>query len=301
MKFLLLSLVFLFAGCAAAKRVGIDLLYREVQFPESQVIRDLPYVPNSTSPRQALDLFRAPGTNWPVLIFVHGGGWNAGNKGSRVGGADVYGNIGRFFASRGIGVAVINYRLLPEVSWREQAADVASAVAWVHDHLGAYGGDKNRVFIGGHSAGAHLASMVALNPKFLVEHGLSPSNLSGVISVSGAALDLADARTYELGEKLPYYEQRFAEVRGSGDWKESASPVVYASDEAPPFLILYAEGEKKSMHRQSQRLQEALRDHGVRNRIVAVPGQSHTRIVLTLSRPDRTAGPAILEFIRGPK
>jgi acetyl esterase/lipase len=240
-----------------------------------------------------LDLFLPDGKNWPVLVFVHGGGWDTGDKQLRVGGADVYGNIGRFYAALGIGVAVINYRLQPNAKWREQVSDVKTAVAWVQSNIARYGGKPDRTFLMGHSAGAHLASYVALTIK--PEDG--PPAIRGVIAVSGAALDISDLKTYQFGEKLSYYEKRFQEEDTTGQWKVLASPVCYVSPQAPPFLILYAGGEKKGLQRQSQVLKDALGKAGVESSVVVVPGESHSRMVLVLSHPGKTAAPAILAFI----
>jgi len=116
--------------------------------------------------------------------------------------------------------------------------------------------------------------------------------------VSAAGLDLGDMKTYELGHKLCDYETRFRCGDPTENWKGEASPITYVAPGAPPFLILYAEGERKSLQRQSQLLHEALGRHGVRSDLVVVPGQNHCRIVLTLSRADKTSAPAILHFIK---
>ena len=292
----LVGLVFAVSGCTSVvQRVGISVLYKRADWPEARVRRDIPYCEGSNLAKQRLDLFLPKGHDWPVFIFVHGGGWTTGDKALRVGGADVYGNIGRYLAARGIGVAVISYRLLPGTGLAGQVDDVAQAAAWVHNHIAGYGGDPRQMFIGGHSAGAQLADRIALDPRPLQSHGLSPHDLSGVISVSGAGLDLTDETTYQLGASRQYYEQRFG--TNTQAWRES-SPVTYVQPGAPPFLILYAGGETKALQRQSRRLQEVLSAHGVKNQLVVVPGQSHTRIVLALSRPDKTAGPAMLNFLR---
>jgi acetyl esterase/lipase len=279
------------------EHVSIALLYKRAPLPGAQVKFDVPYVDHSLLAKQRLDLFLPKGTNWPVFIFVHGGNWDGSDKGLRVGGADVYGNIGRFYAARGIGVAVINYRLQPTVSWREQVEDVAAATVWIHAHIAEYGGSPNRIFLGGHSAGAQLACHVALDPGPLAVYGLSPSIVDGVISVSGAGLDLVDQKTYELGAKRAYYADRFGNKGPREIWQQEASPVTYVTSNAPPFLILYAAGESKALQRQSQRLSEVLEREQVPYRLVVVPGQSHARMVLTLSRPDRTSADAILDFI----
>jgi arylformamidase len=289
---LLIAFAFFFSGCAVVKRAGIGLFYQRANLPESQVVSNVTYsAAASKNPlKHTLNLFLPPtGTNWPVLIFVHGGGWDAGDKDLVYGGADVYENIGRFFASRGLATAVINYRLQPEVNWREQVSDVAAALTWVQRHISSYGGNPANMFLMGHSAGGQLISHVALN---------SSSKVCGVISVSGAGLDLMDRETYALGQNLAFYEQHFRPGSLTENWQREASPITYVHPGAPPFLILNAQGEEKSLQRQSHRLAEALSKERIENHLVQVPGQSHSRMVLTLSRPDKTSAPAILNFIR---
>jgi arylformamidase len=286
-----------FPACAVIERMGIPFLYKEAKLPPNQIVHDIPYRQGSSLAAHKLDLFLPDGRDWPVLIFVHGGGWTSGDKGLTVGGADVYGNIGRFYASRGIGTAVINYRLLPEVRWRDQIEDVADAVAWISSHIAEYGGDGRRLFLSGHSAGAQLAARVALDPDPLQARGLSRQLICGVVSVSGAGLDLSDRRTYELGEDIAYYEKRFRDGDTGNAWQQAASPVSFARHPAPPFLILYAGGEGAGVQRQAHLLQHALLSAGVVSALAIVPGESHERIVLTLSRSDKVAGPAILDFV----
>src|SRR5262245_33646251 len=126
--------------------------------------RDLAYR-DGRDPKQTLDLYAPEGKGWPVMVFVHGGGWNSGDKDLKVEGTAIYADVGRFFASQGVGTAVVNYRLLPRVSWRDQITDVAGAVAWLHRHAADYGGDPSQFFLAGHSAGAQLAARVALDPE----------------------------------------------------------------------------------------------------------------------------------------
>ena len=123
--------------------------------------------------------------------------------------------------------------------------------------------------------------------------------IRGVISVSGAGLDLTDAKTYALGEDVHYYEKRFKGADPSDAWQAAASPATYATRSAPPFLLLYAGGEHKGLQRQAVRMQEVLEANGVEARIVVVPGESHSRMVLVLSRGDKVAGKVIVAFVRG--
>jgi acetyl esterase/lipase len=117
------------------------------------------------------------------------------------------------------------------------------------------------------------------------------------VAVSGAGLDLADVRTYQLGQRLRHYERVFRCGDPTEEWKRQASPITFVAPGAPPFLILYAGGEPVSLQRQSELLHAALRQRRVPSRLVVVPGEDHSRIVLTLSRADKTSGPAILQFI----
>jgi len=294
-----LALPLTLAGCTQiAYGIAIPFLYSEVELAEAQVVRDVAYRddPAADPRKHRLDLFLptgtqgSNGTGWPLLVFVHGGGWTSGDKSLRVGGADVYGNIGRFFAARGVGAAVISYRLQPEVAWRDQVDDVERAVAWLRENIAAWGGDGHAIFLSGHSAGAQLATWVALAP--------AAPPVCGLIAVSGAGFDLADEQTYALGQSRGYYEARFGRGSPGGAWTEYASAVRLARPDVPPALILYGEDEPRSLQRQAHVLDDALRAQGAESRVVVVPGQTHTSIVLTLSRADRTATPAMLEFIR---
>jgi acetyl esterase/lipase len=122
-----------------------------------------------------------------------------------------------------------------------------------------------------------------------------PEAVCGVIAVSGAAYDISDEQTYKLGGDKAYLRERFGEEEA---WEQAASVVTFVSAAAPPFLILYAGGERPFMQRQSQVLDAALQEAGASSEVVVVPGESHERIVRTLSRDDKTAGPAMLDFIR---
>ncbi|MDX1545777.1 MAG: alpha/beta hydrolase [Rhodothermales bacterium] len=296
---LLLAAALAGSGCFAVNRIGVAVLYDKARLPEAQIREDVAYYdgPGADAEKHRLDLFvPAPdAAGWPTVIFIHGGGWTSGDKDLKAGGADVYRNIGRFFAARGIGAAVINYRLLPGVDWTAQIEDVARAVAWVHGQVGGLGGDPDALFLMGHSAGAQLAARVALDPAPLTDLGLRPAAVCGVIAVSGAAYDAADPETYALGGSYRYLDERFGGTEG---WEDAISPVRFIDAGAPPFLVLYAGGESKALQHQSRLLDAALREAGAASRLVEVPGESHARIVLTLSRDDKTAGPAMLDFIR---
>ena len=304
----LLALAAALGGCGLARSVAVDLVYDEVALPEENVRRDLAYLSDS-DPKHRLNLFLPLADSvrqrpWPVVAFVHGGGWTEGDKDFTFGGEDIYNNIGRFLAQRGVGAATVSYRLMPGATWREQVRDVGAAVRYLHETVGESGGDPDGIVLMGHSAGAYLAAFAALAPDVA---GLAPGVVCGAVPVSGAALDLADRETYRLRDNFDYYSARFSPGRvplaeppaEPAPWQTEASPVTYVTPDDPPFLVVYAGGETDALQRQSRLLDAALHEAGVRSRVVVVPGRSHERIVPTLSRDDQTAGPAVLDFVRG--
>ncbi len=272
--------------------MGIALFYRAAPLVEARIVRDIPYRagPGTDPVKHRLDLFLpdpSGETGWPCLVFVHGGSWNSGDRALVVGGADVYGNIGRFYAGRGVGVAVISYRLMPYAGWREQVEDVLAAHDWVRSHIAERGGDPGRVFLGGHSAGAHLATWAALEAR-------NPP--AGLVAVSGAGYDLADETTYRLGADPAFYERLFRGGDPTDAWRRRNSPVSHLGPDDPRVLVLYARGEAEKYRRQSQVFAEALAAAGTPHEGVVVPGENHLLMIPALSRPGPTSD-AVIEFL----
>ena len=132
--------------------------------------------------RHRLDLFLPKGKkDYPVVVLIHGGAWVLGDNRS----CGLYSAIGEFFASQGIGAVLPNYRLSPGVKHPEHIKDVARAFAWTHKHIGEYGGSADKLFVAGHSAGGHLAALLATDQRCLKAEGLATGTIKGVIAVSG--------------------------------------------------------------------------------------------------------------------
>jgi acetyl esterase/lipase len=291
---------FALGACNPLYWVGIQFLYDEVPLPAAQIVRDIPYDPSvPDDAKRQLDLFTPADKDWPIVVFIHGGGWDTGDRRLKIGGADIYGNIGRMLASHGFGAAVISYRLLDSrIDWQMQVRDVARAVGWVQQNATKRGGRAKSVFLMGHSAGAQLAMRLAADPTWLAEAGGDSSELCGVVGVSGAAYDLDDPETLALETEPQYYPRRFARGTGNKTWKRDASPIHWLDSDDPPFLLLYAEGDYKSLIRQSHLADQRLRKLGIGAGLVRVPGTNHNRIVLRLSQPSGLAGESILKFLR---
>src|SRR3984893_5190862 len=129
--------------------------------------------------RQMLDVYApAEGKNLPVVVWIHGGGWQAGDK------SDVQ-KKPQAFADKGFVFVSINYRLLPDVTIKQMAADVAKAIRWTHDHAKDYGGDPDTMIVTGHSAGAQLAALVCTDDSYLKAEKLPLSLVKGCVPVDG--------------------------------------------------------------------------------------------------------------------
>src|SRR3954469_20427644 len=165
------GLVELAAACSPA---ALDLIVPRSGY---HVQRDLAY---GADPRQKLDLYvpdRLTGPA-PVLLFFYGGSWQSGSKA-------LYRALGQAFFSKGIITAVADYRLYPQVRYPGFVEDGAGAFAWLHQHAAAFGGDRDRLFLTGHSAGAYIAVMLAAEPHYLKAAGADAAWVRGVIGIAG--------------------------------------------------------------------------------------------------------------------
>lgn len=286
------------SSCALVRTAAFN--YHTTKLPAAQVVSNIKYSSASqTDPdKNRLDLFLPSGKNWPTLVFVHGGEWISGDRAFKVMGADIYSNIGRYFASQGIGVAVISYRLLPENNWKSQIMDVARALHWVHLHIKEYHGNPKNIFLSGHSSGAQLAVRVALDPTSLQSLQMTPQIICGVISISGAGFNLSDEETYQAAKKENLFEKLFHTDDISPQLRRQFSPQRFANASAPPFLILYADKEEKALKDGSVALHERLVKAGVNSQLVKVPQKNHGTIVLSLSQPEQISTTSMLVFMK---
>ena len=202
-----------FPVLASAGTVKTDIAYGEHPLQTFDV-----YLPDSPA-------------NAPVMIYIHGGGWAKGDK-------KAVGLKPEFFNGKGWIFVSLNYRLLPEGKHPENVNDVALAIAKIHDEVAGHGGDPGKLFVMGHSAGAHLASLVATNPKPLAKAGKSVSLIKGVISLDTNGYDLPALVATGM---RPFYENVFGSDPGV---LKDASPQLHigAGKGIPPFLICYSRG-----------------------------------------------------------
>ncbi len=267
------------------------------------ITSDVPYATiEGVDPKLlSLDVY-APETNklslkaskHPVVVMIHGGGWSLGDKGNGAAAA----TKSRFFVDHGYVFVSINYRLSPAVTHPAHVDDCAAAIAWTHDHIAEYGGDPDAIFVMGHSAGAHLAALVAVDETRLKSHRLPLTTIKGVILLDSAAYDLA--RTMPSLPASGSIHEMYFEAFGADEkaWKDASPSAHVAKDKGiPPFLVFYT-GRALAKER-SDEFVAALVTAGVSATDSLAKGQDHAAI----NREFGTEGDAVtarsLEFLEG--
>lgn len=246
---------------------------------EVEAAADIEYTSGAAedAEKHRLDIYRPRGAERrPVLFFLHGGAWVRGDR-------KQYPFLGNYFAKAGYVVVIPSYRLAPKHPHPAQIEDAAAAFAWTVRHIAAHGGDPARIVIAGHSAGGHLAALLAANGRWLRAHGVDASAIRAVISLSGVPDVTGEAGARVFGND--------AEAR------RDASPLFHVRAGLPPFLVAYCQWDYLTLPQQARRLHEALATAGVRSRLEYIEGENHISEMTNLARPGSRAAAAILEFL----
>lgn len=231
--------------------------------------------------RHVLDIYRpADISDAPVLIFIHGGAWSTGSK-------DFFSYIGRVFAERGYVTVIPNYRLSPAVQHPAHIRDVARAYAWTAANIADYGGDPSRIVLSGHSAGGHLAALLALNERYLTEQDLDGSAIQGVIGISGI---------YDV-TSLPPFLVANAVFTSDPEAQRDASPIFHVDKLEPPFLLLYAQFDYPTLGTQAERLHDRLIGRNVESRIREIRNRVHETIVFRIADEGDPTTAEMLDFL----
>lgn len=237
---------------------------------EEKVLRDVAYGEHEL---QRLDLYRPKGDSpMPVMVYVHGGGWRTGDK-ARVG------EKARFFNERGWIFISINYRLVPDVVFPDNVLDVAKAITWISRNIAQQAGNPEQIFIMGHSAGAHLVSLVATNENYIEAAGSTMGTIKGVISLDTQGYDVAR----QVAEaRSGIYEQAFG---ADPVLHRAASPQLHveAGKDIPSFLICFSAGGQ-AQRTNPQRRESAnefarvLRKAGIDAMVIDASDRTHAEI-----------------------
>ena len=228
------------------------------------VIADLAY---GAAPRQMLDLYRpkAAAQPLPVVLFFYGGSWKRGRR------AD-YAFVGRSLARQGFLCAVADYRVYPDVTFPGFIEDGAGAIAWLADNAQSYGGKAKRINLMGHSAGAHIAAMLALDARYLDATNKGRDVLGRWVGLAGPyAFYPSEVRSVrDIFAHLP---------------EDRARPITFAGPGAPPALLLHGEADTTVLPSNSVRLTNALNAKQVPASVRLYDGVGHAPLVLSLSEP----------------
>jgi len=231
----------------------------------------------------ALDIYQpqdaAPGA--PVVLFFYGGAWQYGER-------DQYRFVGSRLAENGVVAVVADYRTWPDIGFPGFVEDGARAVRWTRDHAAEYGGDPERLFLAGHSAGAQIAALLGTDARRLEAVGLEPADLAGVIGLSGPY-------DFTINGK---YEAIFGP---RAQWPE-AMAVRFVDGDEPPFLLIHGDADHTVDVGNSRKLDFALRRKGVASTLVVLPGGNHFLPAAAFYDPERSPEvlQAVLRFIATP-
>ena len=260
------------------------------------VKKDIPY---GDQERQVLDIL-APkdAKNLPVVFWIHGGGWQTGDK-------SLVQEKPKMFVDRGFVFVSTNYRLLPKVEMETIFRDVAKSIGWVHKHIAEHGGDPNRLFVMGHSAGAQLAALMCIDDRYLKSEGVPFSALKGCVPVDGdtydvpAIIETAETRLRVHGEPPPKWGHRLKFGNDPEKHKDySAVTHVAKGKGIPPFLILYV-ADHPDTSAQARRLARVLKEAEVPATLYGGKETNHSRLNDNLGTTDDPATKALDAFLNG--
>jgi acetyl esterase/lipase len=257
--------------------------------------RDIPY---GDQERQVLDIYAPEGAkNLPVVFWIHGGGWQVGDK------SEVK-EKPKAFVERGFVFVSTNYRLLPKVEMLTLFQDVAKSLGWVYKNIAQHGGDPNRILVGGHSAGAQLAALMCIDERYLKAEGVPFSALLGCVPVDGdtydvpAIIEVAETRARAHGEPLPSKNGHRQKFGNDPEKHKDYSAVTHVAKGKgiPAFLILYV-ADHPDTSAQARRLARVLKESEVPATAFGARETNHNKLNDNLGVAGDPATKALDEFL----
>lgn len=249
------------------------------------VLRNIPYVDSPTDPGIAktcrLDLFLPAlkeGDSCPIVIWCHGGGLTGGDKSD----ADAFGMC---LLRSGIAMASVNYRLSPSVKYPAYVEDVATAISWTQKNI-VEPRLHGKIFIGGHSAGAYMSGLLAMDERYLRAKGVDPQTLGGAILLSGQVMTHFTVRA-ERGQD----QNRII--------SDEASPAYYTRKETMPLLLLIGDQDWPTRLEENYYFAAALKTSGnMKYEIHTIKDRTHSSIYERLIEKNDIGFQAMISFIR---
>lgn len=267
---------------------------RGIEIPAgSRLLADRRYAadPGVTSDHQSLDLWRPEGGGpFPVVLVLHGGGWVIGDKAE----PSTISNKVPFFNARGFALASANYRLSPGIKHPEHVRDVARAIAWIREHANEHDLDADRIVVIGHSSGAHLAALVATDPRWLGELGGGLDWIAGTILLDGTGYDLPKLMAEPTLDPRVREMVRAAFGNDELGWADG-SPALQAGEDPAPVLLLHA-AERALSTDQAEHFARSIRERGGVAYVTAVD-HTHGSIDRDLGLPDAAVTEPVRRFV----
>lgn len=287
MKTLLLSFLALGLCCFAATPVHAQ-----------ELKSNIPYVEKNAHERHVLDIYApARAEKLPVVFWIHGGGWEHGDKTSVQ-------TKPQWFVQQGFIMVATNYRLLPGVDMKTLTQDVAKALGWTHQHIAEHGGDPTRILVAGHSAGAQLAALLCTDDRWLKAEGVPFTHLIGCVPVDGdtydvpAIIETAETRRRAHGQPQPAYGHREKFGNDPAQHRDFSAVTHVAKDKhIPPFLILHVANHPDNAA-QAYRLNAVLKEAGVRVRNFGAKDTDHVKLNDRLGIPEDPATGELAAFVK---
>jgi acetyl esterase/lipase len=251
---------------------------------------DIPYAAGGD--RQKLDLYLPARKNFTTVVFTYGGGWQAGSRKSVT-------PVGKRFQALGFGCALLSHRLGPQDKFPAQVEDVAAAFAWVKANIAAKGGDPKKVYLVGHSSGAHLSLLLAADPKYLAVHKLRPADIAGVVGLS-TPVDLAP-RDDKRGFGDALMGGKGADTFGrDAALMKTASPIQHVSKDLPPTLLVVGERDFPMLADDAKAFAEKAAAVGSPVRVFVAKERDHMGVVRGLIEDKSPVLEQVAEFLNKP-
>lgn len=229
--------------------------------------------------------------NKDVIVFIHGGSWSSGKK-------ETYWWLGRNLAKNNIVAAIINYPLAPNATYKEMAQASALAVKWVKDSIAQYGGNAERIFLMGHSAGGHLAELFNADPQYFKALGLS-NPVKGVILNDAFGLDMEEYLS--KAEKDSYYDDFIRTFSADKKTWQMGSPLFYVNEIKNPHLIFYGSKTYPAIQIQSERINQILKEKKVPVTLNVIKDKKHVPMIAQMIWGKNRLYNDIISFLKNTK
>ncbi|GAA2567806.1 alpha/beta hydrolase [Mycolicibacterium diernhoferi] len=271
--------------------VQLDLIYHMWDLPQytdfwqaesAQATAELKPIEDirvGTRDEERIDVFKAAKPNAPIVIFVHGGWWMMCTR-------KFFTCVARGLNERGYTVIISDYALTPKVGIPDITNATRAAVIWAYENAESINGDKERIFVTGHSAGGHQTGMIAITDWS--HFGVPQDVVKGAAPISGV-FDLRPFQYSWLQDRLQL----------STESALLESPLFHISDAVPPNFVILGDEESVEFHTQSEKYHQALLDAGHQSKLLAVPYGDHQTVLQTLIDPESEMTQELDDFFRG--